>query len=96
MIFMGELNSENIENIAENIHFVVMAIAAVDIISDCIQGEIPYDNHVKEAAQHVTNDGCDIVWVQCLANGNVEMADDVYKEAKIHYDIWAKENGLGI
>lgn len=94
MLFMGELNENNIDEIAEKLRFTILSIASVEIFSDCILGRIPYDKKVKDAAMYAINGGCNIIWVQCLANGNLEMADDVYKEAKMHYDIWAKEQGI--
>jgi len=66
-----------------------IAVAAITRIHLCVRGDIPYDSEIKSTAQQLVDDGDRMIFVQCLANGNLEMADDVVKEAKIHYDVWA-------
>lgn len=64
--------------------------AAITRVHLCVIGEIPYDDYIKQTAIELVQNGDKHIFVQCLANGNLEMAEDVVAEAKTHYDIWTK------
>lgn len=97
MIFLGELNESNIDNIMDTIMSFLdreeNKVNSVTAVYDCIKGKIPYDQTVKDWAQWIIDNGKENqpIFIQCLANGNIQMAQEVVDEAKAHYDVFAKE-----
>ena len=51
----------------------------------CIKGYYPYDERIKASAKSLVEMGQKDIHVQVLANGNLELADDVVIEARTHY-----------
>lgn len=92
MFLIGDLGKNSVEEVAECIMLELKRWEVTETVYDCLDGKRDYDQYVKECAQYII-DTADKkpIFVQCLANGNLEMADDVLVEARTHFDIWIKE-----
>lgn len=70
---------------------LIVKLGLVIINGDIANGV--YDEVTKETAQKLISVGIDAIPIQCLANGNLDLPEEVIAETKVHIGLLCDKQG---